>query len=352
MNSMKISKMSTEKVVLIYDNDEDFVSVPCDWLLDKNTGNTPAYFYASSNGSKGGGIAIEHSKVTHLIKDGVETDWTGNADALYTELCTNFFANATGDFGIKAKLNINSKGVVFGDSWATTAFGLLNGNNIYYSEGYAAQVLTHLGHKLYFGLKSNQGVSGNRTDQALARINQLMDTKPDVILNNIGVNDVIQNRPIEAIKKDLTSIYELQKTTGAIILDNTIPNTYLGAFFTAPQQLLRAQINEFKKAYTGIIAVDLDALLTNASYFQDALHVNGLGSFVTGKEIARVLMPFFNFKSNDLSFQINPLSVPNFELAGNDAGRATGWNLDVNLFGSMITPSKIIVNGMNRQVLT
>lgn len=94
---MKISKTGTGKTVLIDGNGKEYMSVPGDWLLgrDLKSAGADRYFYVSPNGSIGGGIVIDHTTVTHLIKDGAETAWSGTSDALFTELRTNFFLKAS-----------------------------------------------------------------------------------------------------------------------------------------------------------------------------------------------------------------------------------------------------------------
>jgi len=64
------------------------------------------------------------------------------------------------------------------------------------------------------------------------------------------------------------------------------------------------------------------------------------------------LITLFNNTTTDLTFQINPISVVNYALAGSTGGLATSWNLNQNTFGAVVTPSKQVVNGQNEQVLT
>jgi len=93
---MKIKKHTNGNVILIDGNDKEISKVPSEWLLGRDLRNSPMYFFISPNGSNGSGVVIDHSKVTHIIKDGAETEWTGNADELFSELIENFFYKVRG----------------------------------------------------------------------------------------------------------------------------------------------------------------------------------------------------------------------------------------------------------------
>lgn len=93
---MKLKKHTNGNVIIIDDAGKEINRVPADWMLWRDLKNAPMYFYASPNGSNGGGVVIDWAKVAHLIKGGVETVWSGTADQLFTELSDNFFIKVSG----------------------------------------------------------------------------------------------------------------------------------------------------------------------------------------------------------------------------------------------------------------
>jgi lysophospholipase L1-like esterase len=72
----------------------------------------------------------------------------------------------------------------------------------------------------------NMGVSGDRTDQALQRLLPVLPAHPQKILIEIGVNDLLQGKPVAdtmvAITNIITSIRHASPET-VIILQNILP---------------------------------------------------------------------------------------------------------------------------------
>jgi hypothetical protein len=107
---MKIKKQVNGNVILIDDAGKEVSKVPSDWLVGRDLRNAPMYFYVSPNGSNGAGVVIDHAKVTHLIKDDVESAWSGSADELFSELNDNFFFKVSGGGSTNALFNVKDYG--------------------------------------------------------------------------------------------------------------------------------------------------------------------------------------------------------------------------------------------------
>ncbi len=72
----------------------------------------------------------------------------------------------------------------------------------------------------------NKGVSGNTTRDAIARVSDVVQAKPDVVIIGIGGNDILRKIPVTETRKNIITLVEtLQRQTQAriILLEIDVP---------------------------------------------------------------------------------------------------------------------------------
>jgi acyl-CoA thioesterase-1 len=89
--------------------------------------------------------------------------------------------------------------VAFGDS-LTAGYGVPE------EDSYPSQLARALSQ--YPITMVNLGVSGDTTQDALARVEQVIDEKPDIVLLGIGGNDALRTLPVDQAKANIESILQ------------------------------------------------------------------------------------------------------------------------------------------------
>jgi acyl-CoA thioesterase I len=55
----------------------------------------------------------------------------------------------------------------------------------------------------------NMGISGDTTNGGLGRLNLVLNENPDIVILELGVNDLMRRKPVEETRKNLSSIIEM-----------------------------------------------------------------------------------------------------------------------------------------------
>ncbi|MCB9359414.1 arylesterase [Candidatus Woesearchaeota archaeon] len=101
--------------------------------------------------------------------------------------------------------------VALGDS-LTEGFGLNK------SDAYPAQLELRLNNAGYNVTVINQGISGERSDQILARVQNTIDEKPDIVILTIGANDAFASLPTSQIKDNIAMTVEELQDNGIMVI--------------------------------------------------------------------------------------------------------------------------------------
>jgi acyl-CoA thioesterase I len=111
--------------------------------------------------------------------------------------------------------------VAFGDS-LTAGYGADAGNSY---PDFLARDLEALGYHYHV---INAGVSGNTTKDGVARLDEVVELKPDVVIVAFGGNDGLRGLPIDWTRSNLDRIVStLQKTGAKVVLGGiTLPPNY------------------------------------------------------------------------------------------------------------------------------
>ena len=176
------------------------------------------------------------------------------------------------------------------------------------SGGYVNLVISGLAANQIKAVKIPAGVSGNKSDQMLARLKRsVLNEKPDLMLLSCGVNDVwhgARGIPLEEYKKNITEIVERAQSAGvrvcvmtATMIREAPANEYnrkLAAYNDFLRKLaqekkclladcndaMRKSLAELKAKYPGLQSNILTA---------DGVHMNALGNAVMARCILGTL---------------------------------------------------------------
>ncbi|MDB5265852.1 MAG: GDSL-like Lipase/Acylhydrolase family protein [Parcubacteria group bacterium] len=127
---------------------------------------------------------------------------------------------------------------------------------------------------------SNFGVSGDTTADALARINNVISAKPDVVIVLLGGNDALQKVPLATTKQDLSTIIDtFQKANIQVVLVGVLGGIPTDPY--APMFLSLAQ--QYKVVSVSNI---LSGLIGNSNLMSDEVHPNDAGYVKVAARIA------------------------------------------------------------------
>ena len=131
----------------------------------------------------------------------------------------------------------------------------------------------------------NLGVPGDTTADGLARIHELDQYSPKVVLLLLGGNDHLKKVPIETTFGNLGKIIEYIHSRGAIVLLLGVKGNLFGDKFEPEFEKLR---DMYKTAYVSNV---LDGLFRNPKLMDDAIHPNDAGNKIIAERIYPALVP-------------------------------------------------------------
>ena len=241
--------------------------------------------------------------------------------ALYA---TDTSGNVTGlvgpggvNLGMVTKLGTTC--VIFGDSFTARNKGATTSRDLDWGYFNWAQYL--LG--CPFTLLNNAGVSGNRTDQMLARMTDVTAYNPDWCIVQGGINDITFGTTAAQVALNMQSICTQLAGRGIrVVLLAVAPNAQSAGNSRKVQQVNQAMREWCMRTYGQVIFVDtyapmVDSTLTTGALASgmsdDSLHPSGKGARAMGQAIANALqylLPNRNFlpSSNGESYGIDASS--------------------------------------------
>lgn len=117
----------------------------------------------------------------------------------------------------------------------------------------------------------NMGISGNTTAQGLARVEEVIEKNPKVVLVLLGGNDFLRKVPIDETFKNIDDIVTRIQSTGAVVVLLGVR----GGLLSDPYEERFEEIA--KNRGTLYVSDVLDGILTNRKYMSDAIHPNDAG---------------------------------------------------------------------------
>lgn len=175
--------------------------------------------------------------------------------------------------------------VCFGDS-ITAGYGLDSVNQSYPSD--LERLLTARGYHYHV---INQGVSGNTTKDAVARVNTIVALHPEVVLVEFGGNDGLRGLSLEITKKNLdTVLTTLQAAHIRILLVGiTLPPNYGPDYVKTFNSVFR---DAATKHHLPLMPMLYDGVYQIPGTVQaDGIHPTAKGSQLIAEHLVPVLTP-------------------------------------------------------------
>lgn len=181
-----------------------------------------------------------------------------------------YFFNSTKD--IKNYPSTGTDVIAFGDS-LVEGVGATEGND------FVSALSKKIGRPI-----ANLGHSGDTTANGIARLSDLDDYDPEVVILLLGGNDYLKRVPIEETRKNLAYLIENIQNRGAVVLLVAVRGGVLTDHFSKEYKDLR---DTYDTAYASDI---LDGLLGRPAYMSDAIHPNDIGYGMIADRIYPVLL--------------------------------------------------------------
>lgn len=137
----------------------------------------------------------------------------------------------------------------------------------------------------------NQGVSGNTTKDAVARVNSILALHPEVVVLEFGGNDGLRGLPLDATRKNLDSVLTtLQAARIRILLVGiTLPPNYGPEYIKSFDAIYR---DAASKHHVALMPMLYDGIYTIPGTIQpDGIHPTAKGSELIAQHIAPLLIP-------------------------------------------------------------
>ena len=177
--------------------------------------------------------------------------------------------------------------VCFGDS-ITAGYGLDA------DKSYPAALKSLLDGRGYHYKIVNQGVSGNTTKDAVARVNSIVALHPEVVVVEFGGNDGLRGLPLEATRQNLDSVLTtLQAARVRILLVGiTLPPNYGAEYIQSFNAVYR---DAASKHHVALMPMIYDHIYTVPGTIQgDGIHPTAKGSQLIAEHMAPLLIPLLH----------------------------------------------------------
>ncbi len=178
--------------------------------------------------------------------------------------------------------------VCFGDS-ITAGYGLDSVNQSYPSD--LERLLASRGYHYHV---INQGVSGNTTKDAVARVNAIVALHPDVVLVEFGGNDGLRGLSLEITRKNLdTVLTALQAAHIRILLVGiTLPPNYGPDYVKSFNAVFR---DAAAKHHLPLVPMLYEGVYQVPGTIQaDGIHPTAKGSQLIAEHLLPVLLPLLH----------------------------------------------------------
>jgi len=123
----------------------------------------------------------------------------------------------------------------------------------------------------------NAGVSGDTTAGGLARIREIIELKPEIVLLELGGNDGLRGLPVSQTKANLEEMVVLLQKEGitVVLAGMTLPRNYGPDYIKAFEQLYRDISARYKLV---LIPFALESAVTEPGLMQrDGIHPTAAG---------------------------------------------------------------------------
>jgi acyl-CoA thioesterase-1 len=172
----------------------------------------------------------------------------------------------------------------FGDS-ITAGFGLDP------SQSFPDLLQQDLDHRGYRYRVANFGVSGDTTQDGVARLPLLLAEKPAIVLLELGANDGLRGLPVSVTRSNLEQIVVAVRNAGGrvILAGMTLPPNYGPEYIPRFEAVYRELAAKYRLP---LIPFLLEGVGGNASFMQrDGLHPNAQGARRVEETVRKSIEP-------------------------------------------------------------
>jgi acyl-CoA thioesterase I len=184
--------------------------------------------------------------------------------------------------------------VAFGDS-------LTAGLGVQVDESYPAQLQRRLDSLGYHYRVMNAGVSGDTTAGGLRRVSWILNSKPELVILELGVNDGLRGLQVDDTHHNLGQIVRrLQEAQVTVILAGMkLPPNYGQDYTTKFEAMYLALAKEY---HLPLIHFFLEGVGGNSSLNQaDGIHPTGEGYKVVVEHLLKTLRPVLHEREQKLN---------------------------------------------------
>jgi acyl-CoA thioesterase I len=145
------------------------------------------------------------------------------------------------------------------------------------------------------GLKwhvANLGISGNTTEDGVARIDSAVRLKPAVVLLELGGNDGLRGLPLKVTRKNLeTMIVAFQQAGAKVVLAGmTLPPNYGPDYIKSFQQIYADLAARYKLKLIPFLLADI--VTPDLRYLQpDGIHPTAAGAEIVSGTVLKAVKP-------------------------------------------------------------
>lgn len=213
----------------------------------------------------------------------------------------------------------------------------------------------------------NDGVSGNKSADVLARVEALKDRRPGVVLVAIGINDVLQGVSAATAAANIEAICDYYLGFGIKVIVGTVRPAGADAIPDEDERLteltdLNTAIRDYADATDNVTLWDAYEAYDNGSgrpisgVMSDGVHLTRTGAPLGGRSLAQVIATVIDTSYSDVptgtSLSPNPTLTGT---SGVEGGRASGDTATSWRFASSGTGTCTAVtskDGSDKQVVT
>lgn len=181
--------------------------------------------------------------------------------------------------------------VAFGDS-------LTAGLGVQADESYPAQLQRRLDSLGYHYRVINAGVSGDTTAGGLRRVSRILNSKPELVILELGANDGLRGLPVDQTENNLRRIIRQLQDAGAtvVLAGMKLPPNY-GQDYTARFEAMYHMLA--KEHRIPLIPFFLEGVGGSSSLNQaDGIHPTKEGYEIIVEQVLKVLKPVLNERTH------------------------------------------------------
>ena len=137
----------------------------------------------------------------------------------------------------------------------------------------------------------NQGVSGDTTTDGLARIDNVLDQHPALVLLEFGGNDGLRGVPVASTRSNLEQMIErLQRAKiPVVLLGITLPPNYGVDYVKSFTAMYPELARKYKLRFVPFLLIDV---YQHTEMMQpDGIHPNGAGNKIVAQDVFKLIQP-------------------------------------------------------------